>query len=205
MLKKRIRKPVLVSLFAAFFLVLGACANANDENTENTKGTENTEKNMDENMDENMEGMDHSNMDMSSSGEAPEGLKVAENPIYEVGSKAIIESDHMAGMKGAEATIVGAYDTTVYTVSYTPTTGGERVENHKWVIHEELQDAGDAPLEPGTEVTVNADHMEGMNGATVEIDSAEETTVYMVDFTPTTGGEEVKNHKWVTESELSTK
>ncbi|MGV2448111.1 UNVERIFIED_CONTAM: DUF1541 domain-containing protein, partial [Bacillus sp. ATCC 13368] len=28
-------------------------------------------------------------------------------------------------------------------------------------------------------------------------------TVYMVDFTPTSGGEEVKNHKWVTESELS--
>ena len=27
------------------------------------------------------------------------------------------------GVKGAEATIVVAYDTTVYTVSYTPTTG----------------------------------------------------------------------------------
>jgi hypothetical protein len=42
-----------------------------------------------------------------------------------------------------------------------------------------------------------------MKGATAEIDSAEKTTVYMVDFTPTTGGEEVKNHQWVTESELS--
>ncbi|EGQ18629.1 lipoprotein [Sporosarcina newyorkensis 2681] len=154
-------------------------------------------------MDENMEGMDHSNMDMSSSGEVPEGLKVAENPTYKVGSEAIIESDHMAGMKGAEATVVGAYDTTVYTISYTPTTGGEKVENHKWVIHEELQDAREAPLESGTEVTVNADHMEGMDGVTAEIDSAEQTTVYMVDFTLTTGGKEVKNHKWVTEGELS--
>jgi len=27
--------------------------------------------------------------------------------------------------------------------------------------------------------------------------------VYMVDFTLTTNGEEVKNHKWVTEDELS--
>jgi hypothetical protein len=47
--------------------------------------------------------------------------------------------------------------------------------------------------------------MEGMKGATAEIDSAEETTVYMVDYTPTNGGEEVKNHKWVTESELTSK
>jgi hypothetical protein len=172
-----LKKPVVL-LLAALLLVLGACSNANDENTgntentENTEGTENMEENMDDNMEEDMEGMDHSNMDMSSSGEVPEGLKVAENPTYDVGSQAIIEADHMAGMKGAEATIVGAYDTTVYTISYTPTTGGERVENHKWVIHEELQEAGEAPLEPGTEVTVNADHMEGMDGATAEIDSA---------------------------------
>lgn len=188
-----LNKRIAVLLFAALFLVLGACANANDENTESTE----------ENTNEDMEGMDHSNMDMSSSGEVPEGLKTAENPKYEVGSKAIITDAHMEGMKGAEATIVSAYDTTVYTISYTPTTGGERVENHKWVIHEELQDAGEAPIEPGTEVTVNADHMEGMEGVTAEIDTAEKTTVYMVDFTPTTGGEEIKNHKWVTESELS--
>lgn len=105
-------------------------------------------------------------------------------------------------MKGAKATIVGAYDTTVYTISYTPTNGGPEVKNHKWVIQEELKDAGKEPLQPGTEVVVNADHMEGMEGATAVIDSAEQTTVYMVDFTSTTG-EEVKNHKWVTESELS--
>jgi len=147
--------------------------------------------------------MDHSGMNHSSTGEIPEGLQEADNPSYEVGSQAIIESDHMPGMNGAEATIVGAYDTTVYTVSYTPTTGGEPVENHKWVIHEEIEEAGDEPFEPGTEVTLNADHMEGMNGATAVIDSAEETTVYMVDFIATDSGEEVKNHKWVTESELS--
>ncbi len=150
-----------------------------------------------------MEGMDHSNMDKSGSDEVPEGLKEAENPTFEVGSKAIIELDHMKGMKGAEATIVGAYETTAYTITYTPKDGGEKVENHKWVIQEEIKDAGDETLKPGTEVTVEAAHMEGMDGTTAEIDSAEATTVYMVDYTPTTGGEEVKNHKWVTESELS--
>lgn len=51
-------------------------------------------------------------------------------------------------------------------------------------------------------MTLEADHMEGMKGATAEIVSSEQTTVYMIDYKPTTGGEEVKNHKWVTENEL---
>lgn len=55
---------------------------------------------------------------------------------------------------------------------------------------------------PGAKTIVNADHMEGMKGATAIIDSTEQTTIYMVDFT-STSGEEVKNHKWVTESELT--
>jgi hypothetical protein len=205
---KNIKKGFLLGLLVAFLLVLGACGNNNESQSTNEE-TENTNhENMDtedENMDHSSseEGMDHSGMDMSSSGEVPEGLKEAKNPTYPVGSKAIIQSDHMEGMKGAEATIVGAYDTTVYAISYTPTTGGERVTNHKWVIHEELIDAGETPLEPGAEAKTEASHMEGMQGATVVIDSAEKTTVYMVDFTTTTDGEEVKNHKWVTESELS--
>jgi len=155
---------------------------------------------------ENMHhGSGHGEMDHSSSGKVPDGLQEAENPAFEAGSQAIIENAHMEGMQGAEATIAGAYDTTVYAVTYTPTTGGEPVENHKWVIHEELKDPGGEPLEPGDKATRAADHMEGMDGAEATIDSAEETTVYMVDFVPTTGGEKVTNHKWVTEAELSAK
>ena len=45
--------------------------------------------------------------------------------------------------------------------------------------------------------------MEGMENATVLIDEAVQTTVYMVDYTSTTSGEAVTNHKWVTEEELS--
>jgi hypothetical protein len=145
----------------------------------------------------------HSNMNHSGSAEVPEGLKNADNATFPVGSKAIIKDGHMEGMKGAEATIVGAYDTVAYTISYTPTNGGEKVENHKWVIHEEITDIGQEPLKPGTKVSIDAEHMEGMDGATAKIDSAENTTVYMIDFTPTDGSDIVKNHKWVTESELS--
>jgi hypothetical protein len=172
-------------------VILSACASNSDQ------------KNSDKNMN-----MDHKNMDEmhhSSSGEVPKGLKQEKNPTYKVGSQAIVNSDHMEGMNGAEATIVGAYDTIAYAVSYTPTTGGEKVKNHKWVIQEEIKNAGSETLKPGTNVTLEADHMEGMMGATGTIDSAEKTTVYMIDYTPTSGGKKVKNHQWVTESELSTK
>ncbi len=46
--------------------------------------------------------------------------------------------------------------------------------------------------------------MNGMDGATAIIDTAKETTVYMIGFT-STNGEVVTNRKWVTESELSAK
>lgn len=184
-----------ISLATVF--MLSACSGNGDEATPEETAENNTtsEKSTDHSG-------EHASMDHSGSGEVPEGLKEAENPKYEVGSKAIITHGHMEGMEGAEATIVGAYDTAVYTISYTPTTGGERVENHKWVVHQELADAGEEPFAEGDEVRVNASHMEGMEGATAEIDSVQEMTVYMVDFT-TTDGEEVKNHMWVTENELS--
>ena len=153
-------------------------------------------------MDE-MEGNDMEGMVHDDSGEIPEGLKEAENPTYNVGETATITDGHMEGMEGAEATIVGAFDTVAYEVSYDPTNGGPREENHKWVIHQEIADAGEEPFEPGDEVTLEANHMEGMEGATATIDDAKSTTVYVIDYQPTTGGEEVKNHKWVTDSELS--
>lgn len=176
-------------------LLLAACGDNNDETSQ---------KENDENMDMDSgsdEGMD---MEHSGSGEVPDDLEVAEDPKFEVGDKVTITAGHMEGMKGAEATIVGAYDTTAYAISYTPTNGGERVTNHKWVIQEEIKDAGAELLEPGTEVTINASHMEGMDGATATIDTAKQT-VYMVDYMPTNGGEKVTNHKWVTENELSAK
>ncbi|WP_312096421.1 YdhK family protein [Niallia sp.] len=132
----------------------------------------------------------------------PEGLEPAEDPTYKEGSQVILKADHMEGMNGAEATVLNAFNTIAYQVTYTPTTGGEQVKHHKWVIQDEIKDAGSEMLEKGTEVTLEADHMEGMNGAKAIIESAENTTVYMVDYQPTTGGEMVTNHKWVTEEEV---
>lgn len=134
--------------------------------------------------------------------EIPEGLEPAPDPTYKEGSQVILTADHMKGMDGAEATVLNAFNTIAYQVTYTPTTGGDPVKHHKWVIQDEIKDAGSEMLEKGTEVTLEADHMKGMKGAKATIESAENTTVYMVDYQPTTGGEMVTNHKWVTEEEV---
>lgn len=84
---------------------------------------------------------------------------------------------------------MGAFNTIAYAISCTPTTEGEMVENHKWVIQEEIVDTGEQPLEPGSEVTINASHMKGMDDVTATVDLAKQTTVYMIDYTPTNGGE----------------
>lgn len=211
-MQKNSKQSILFILLASLLLVLGACSSTENE-TQNTKEkTENTNQGTTTNEEENEEssngeeeidGMDHAGMNHSGSSEVPEGLAEAENPTYPVGSKATIHASHMPGMNGAESTISGAFDTTVYTVTYNPATGGEPVEDHKWVIHEEIENAGDESFQTGDEVVLNAEHMEGMKGATATIDSAQQTTVYMVDYSDTETGEKVTYHKWVTESELS--
>ncbi|RYM06084.1 DUF1541 domain-containing protein [Sporolactobacillus sp. THM7-7] len=216
------KKWAVGSVFLIFILLLAACTGNTGGTSSESASSDHTNHNMNNDsdsgghmdmdsdpeshmdMDSHSEG--HMDMDMhSSSGEVPKGLKEAKDPAFKVGSKAVIHADHMEGMNGAEATIVGAYDTTVYAVSYTPTNGGKRVTHHKWVIQEDIKDAGDKPFQPGEKVTLTADHMKGMKGATAVIDSAKQTTVYMVDYMPTTGGEKVTNHQWLTEDELSSK
>lgn len=133
-------------------------------------------------------------------GPAPEGIAQAGDPAFPVGTEVILAADHMPGMDGAAATVSGAFDTTTYSVSYTPTDGGEPVVDHKWVVHEELDNPGPAPLPDGTEVVLRAGHMRGMDGATATIDSSTRQTVYMVDVH--SGDMTMTNHKWVTESEI---
>ncbi len=185
-------KKQVIAVSAALTLVMAGCASEkNDQEKANVEETGSSN---------HMEGMNH-----SSDGTVPAGLQEAKNPAFPVGSEVNVETDHMEGMKDAAATVVGAYDTTAYVITYTPTTGGDEVNDHKWVIQEELDNPPANPVEDGATVTVLADHMEGMKGAEAVIESSEDTTVYMIDYKPTDGGKEVKNHKWVTEDELSEK
>ncbi|WP_144794347.1 YdhK family protein [Kocuria palustris] len=133
-------------------------------------------------------------------GPPPEGIRTAADPAYPVDAQVTPTADHMPGMAGSEATVTGAFDTTAYSVTYTPTDGGEPVVDHKWVVHEELEDPGEAPLPEGAEVVLDADHMAGMDGATATIESSTQETVYMVDVVM--DGMEMTDHKWFVESEL---
>ena len=192
------KKVGFLSIFTSLFLLLGACS----QSDEGKQKLENNEELHNNQQSHEMEEADHAGMSHSGSEEVPEGLNAAEDSTFKVGDKAILRDGHMEGMIGAEATIVGAYDTTAYSISYTPTNGKERVENHKWVVHEEIKESGEKPLQPGTKAETTASHMEGMKGTTVTIESAKSGTVYMINYNPTNGGETVTNHKWVTEDEL---
>ena len=133
-------------------------------------------------------------------GPAPEGIAEASDPTYPVGTEVQLTADHMEGMDGATATISGAFDTYTYFVNYTNAGGGDPVTDHKWVVQEEIKDAGPERLPDGTEVTLEAEHMEGMKGAKATIASSTDETVYMVDYEA--GGMKMTNHKWVVESEI---
>lgn len=144
---------------------------------------------------------DHAHMDHpADGGPVPEGMTEATEPEYAIGDEVTLTADHMPGMDGATATIVGAYDTYTYSVDYTPTTGGDPVTDHRWVVQEEFDGAGDERLDDGTEVILAADHMEGMDGATASVFSSTDETVYVVDFEA--GGMSMTNHKWVVDSEI---
>jgi len=187
---KKMTKLVFASLGIIVFL--GACSNQSESNNSKSTNEESTSTVSSEM--NSMEGMNHEGM-------VPSSMKDAANPKFPVGSNVILLGDHMEGMKGANAQVVGAFDTTMYEVSYEPKTGGPMVNNHRWVVQEELKDTETVANE-GDTVILNADHMDGMMGAEAKVDKSITGTVYVVNYTPTDGQEEVKNHMWVTEDEM---
>ncbi|MBU3824990.1 MAG: DUF1541 domain-containing protein [Candidatus Oceanisphaera merdipullorum] len=194
-------KKILLILSAAATLVLAGCNDDNKAPVQTAPVNESQQTTINEQA-AAINDASHNDMNHTSTGELPSNLKQADNPKYPVGSTATIITDHMGGMKDAKATIVGAFDTMVYSISYTPTTGGDKVTDHKWIVHEEIMDAQDSPYKVGDKVRTSGNHMPGMNDAEATIDSVNKTIVYVVDYTDTQNGEQVKNHQWVTEDEL---
>lgn len=182
-------KMGVISLTA--FLVLAACKDESgkDVTHEETMGEETGES------------TEHAQMNSSASGELPENLREAEDPKFPVGSNVLISAEYTDGKQAVEGIVAGAYETAAYMVSYEPSNGGENVENYKWVIHEEIEEAGPDLFARGEKVVLNASHMAGMHGANAYIEAVEATTVYMIDY-PSLSGEKTENHKWVIEEEL---
>lgn len=162
----------------------------------------NNQEDVDKELGDNMDGLDHADATHSTWGDIPEGLKEASNPKFKVGDQVIINAAHNATMEGSEGTIVGAYESTVFSITYDPTTGDMQEENSKWFVLEEVQGLGESELDVGSEVIIEVGRKEGMQGAKGTIDTVEKTIVYMVDYVDTEG-QEVKNYQWLKESELS--
>ncbi|WP_049158857.1 YdhK family protein [Micrococcus luteus] len=191
-MRKRLRTTVAAGVLGGA-LVFTGCSTGGDQDQATPSTTSHHEGH---GSSSDSGGMEHP-MD---GGPAPEGIETAASPTYPVGTEVTLTADHMEGMDGANATIAGAYDTYTYAVDFTPTTGGEPVKDHKWVVQQEIKDAGEERLADGTEVTLEAEHMEGMEGAEATIASSTEETVYMVDYE--SDGMTMTNHKWVVESEI---
>lgn len=82
--------------------------------------------------------------------------------------------------------------------------------DHDGMMHDEsgeiqagLEEAENPTYPVGNEATIQTDHMPGMQGATATVDSAKDTTIYMVTYTDTETGDTVENHKGMTEDELA--
>src|SRR5699024_9268249 len=139
------RKKLIKGIVALFKALMLAARGGKEETAPDDKTEINEKSQQSEEQSDSMGETGHSGMDHSRSGEVTENLTVEEELTYPIGSEAVMYANHMEGMDGDVATIEGAYETTVYAVTYTPTTGGEKVENHKWVIHEEIKNAEEQP------------------------------------------------------------
>lgn len=189
---------------AALLATLLALVACKDESGEDLTQEGTVQEEQQEETGETTESTEHAQMNHSTTGEVPEDLQKAEDPAFPVGSTVLVDVGHLEGAETVEGTVASAYETTAYMVSYESSDGGDVVEDYKWIIHEEIEEAGAELFARGEEVVLDASHMAGMHGAEAYIETVEETIVYMVDYVSPTG-EEVKNHKWFVEEELSEK
>ncbi len=195
---RSMRTILAAAAFSGVIALAGCSSDAQPESESQTQSTEQTAAPSST----ETQGNGHDHMDHpADGGPVPEGMVEASDPEYPVGSEVILTTNHMHGMEGATATIVGAYDTFTYAVTYMPTDGGPQVTDHKWVVQEEIENAGTARLADGTTVTLLANHMAGMEGATATIAFSTDETVYVVDYEA--DGMKMTNHKWVVASEIA--
>lgn len=210
---KKVKSFTWITLLTSTVL-LSACSNSNNDEEDQMDNMSESSSMMMDDSDQHTEDssgdmehgdMDHGDMEMdhNRNEDEPDNMQEAENPQYPVGEEVEIEDAHMDIMEGVTATITGAYDTTLYQVTFTPEDSDEPMEDHKWVVKEELEADDDTDdFEVGDEATLTADHMAGMQGQTAVITGTHDGPAYMIDFEPADGSEEFTNHKWVTEDEL---
>src|SRR5699024_11116151 len=150
-MRKRLMTTVAAGVLGGA-LVLTGCSNGGDQDQATPSSTSQNEGHGSSGSSSDSGGMEQP----TDGGPAPEAIEKAASPKYPAGPEVTRTAEHMEGMDGANATNAGAFDTYTYAVNFTPTTGGNPVKDHKWVVQEEIKDAGDQRLADGTEVTLEA-------------------------------------------------
>ncbi|WP_100221788.1 YdhK family protein [Fructilactobacillus florum] len=74
---------------------------------------------------------------------------------------------------------------------------------HDNALPTDLKMAKNPKFKVNSMVKIKANHMPGMKGAMAKVTGAYDTNLYEINYKPTNGGKEVKNHKYVVKSELT--
>src|SRR5699024_7563579 len=135
-MRKRLMTTVAAGVLGGA-LVLTGCSNGGDQDQATPSSTSQHEGHGSTRSSSDRGGMEH----QTDGGAAPEGIEKAAAPKYPAGTEVTLTAEHMEGMDGANATIAGAFDTYTYAVNLPPTTGGNPVKDHKWVVEEEMMHA----------------------------------------------------------------
>src|SRR5699024_11037906 len=177
-MRKRLMTTVAAGVLGGA-LVLTGCSNGGDQDQATPSSTSQHEGHGSSGSSSDSGGMEHP-MD---GGPAPEGIEKAASPKYPAGTEVTLTAEHMAGMDAphaANAARAGSRDPRRRAASFTPATGGKARQGHHCGGQEGIERAGAQRLAGGTEVTLAAEHMEGMKGAKATIASSTDQTVYMV-------------------------
>ncbi|TPR23364.1 DUF1541 domain-containing protein [Apilactobacillus timberlakei] len=193
----------MAALALSLFGGVGANASMNKEMHHTDKSSMNMKSMHTKDKKKSMHMMKMDGLTMNMNSAMPKGLKKDTHAKFHVGEKVILKADHMKGMKNAKATVAGVYKTKLYKIDFKPTNGSKEVKNHKWVVASELSAKG--TLKAGKSVTVKADHMYGMKGAKGKIILINKGPAYTVNFKDKQTGMNIKNHKWLVQSELKAK
>src|SRR5699024_11076635 len=114
-MRKRLMTTVAAGVLGGA-LVLTGCSNGGDQDQATPSSTSQHEDHGSSGSSSDSGGMEHS-MDC---GPALEVIERSASPKYPAGSEVTLTAEHMEGMDGANATIVGALDSYTFAVYFTP-------------------------------------------------------------------------------------
>ena len=140
----------------------------------------------------------------SSFGHINEGSRPATDPLFPVGSTAMLAHEHFPGAAGSVVEITGAFYDPAYAVSFQPGAPGFPFEYaHRWIMHSELWGHEQVDVfQPGDLVMLYTDHFPGSRFVIGVIEYYEIGVTYEMSG-HTRYGLPFWHHQWFAESEIA--